>query len=122
MREIKFRAWHEKFGMCDAKKMSKLYLNLTFDGCVLYELHTIESMWKVMQFTGTKDCFGTEIYEGDIVFLDSKMLKGEIVMDFFAWKMKSGDEFFWLCDYPDDFHVIGNIYENLDLLERVDEK
>lgn len=110
MREFKFRAWDKR----DKLMKTPVTLRQLIDFALPIN---IANDYEFMQFTGAKDCFGSEIYEGDIVFLDSKMLKGEIVMDFYAWKMKSGDDFFWLCDYPNDLHVIGNIYESPQLLE-----
>ena len=70
MREIKFRAWHEKDGMFivegfDFPDKSVIHPN----GLNYYEC-------KIMQFTGLKDRRGKEIYEGDIV--QQKMPSGEV--------------------------------------------
>lgn len=74
---------------------------------------------EIMQFTGAEDFFGTKIFEGDIVFIDSRMIVGQIVMDVFAWRIKYGnDEVEWLCDYFEDIQVIGNIHEHPALLEQ----
>lgn len=122
MREIKFRAWHPRTGMHSAKQMEENDLILTFDGKVLFNNFAVESLWAVMQFTGLKDFFDNDIYEGDIVFLDSEMRHYEIVMDCGAWKLKYKDQFEkecfeWLCDYYEDLHVIGNIHQNPELLK-----
>lgn len=71
-----------------------------------------------MQYTGLTDFFDSKIFEGDVVFLDSHMRNYEIIMDCGAWKLKQGNNFEWLCDYFEDLHVIGNIHQHPELLER----
>ena len=74
------------------------------------------------QFTGLHDKNGKEIYEGDIVKLDSNMLKITGIITY-----HSNEAVFVLKDLHDeieeclwymqeDLEVIGNIYENEDLL------
>lgn len=100
MRQIKFRAW------------DKLRLEM-------YEIGTLDCPWiyddiKIMQFTGLYDLHGKEIYEGDIVryeLQEGVMRQGVIEYS------KNG---FWLrngyCPYNSE--VIGNIYENPELMEQ----
>lgn len=60
MREIKFRAWHPLTKeIIQPDRISSRGLNQN-----PLEWHS-EHKWKLMQFTGLKDCEGTEIYEGD---------------------------------------------------------
>ncbi len=131
MREIKFRAW-------DKKEKHFVYFEL-FSGVnnhtpPIYEDADLEN-WE--QFTGLFDKNGKEIYEGDIV--EYKILTGfgcedddfrnsqkaiikraEIV--FRNGKFTPRED----CSVPDDafyawrtfdFEVIGNIYENPELLK-----
>ena len=119
MRPLKFRAWNKYH-----KKMHSVY-EINFYHLIAktrdentgntYTFGFIDL--EIMQFTGLKDFFDTEIFEGDIVFLDSFMRNYEIVMDCGDWKMKNGDDYEWICDWYKDLHVIGNIYSNPDLLE-----
>jgi len=130
MREIKFRAWvdYEKafeekgedfmeydLGVWGKEECVILSDNseIGFDDCVL------------MQFTGLKDKNGKEIYEGDILrikFTDCESDK-EIFI-FLKCIFEEGK--FILKDYNDGTYlfedeiveVIGNIYENLELLEK----
>lgn len=87
----------------------------------------------LMQSTGLKDKNGNEIYEGDVCrWTDPETFDGEIISDVFI--ARYSDEFLkWigennnshddLYDFTDDrqLELIGNIYENSELLEEVEE-
>ena len=119
MREIKFRAWDND------KKCFILPENLVYrlDGYLFdrefdVELHNIE----LMQFTGLLDKNGKEIYEGDIVkgygyeVRNGYQIRPErifIINDFIK------DTYRLLCiteGTGETVEIIGNIYENPDLL------
>ena len=105
MREIKFRAWNSK-GMT--------YFTLNHTG--------LRGLTELMQYTGLKDNYGIEIYEGDIVG-DAEKVFGIVVWDKenarFTIEFPSGIDTsrMSIADWFDhwkytDWRVIGNKYEN----------
>ena len=140
MREIKFRVWEK-----DKKRF--LYHRLGEGLCYTAEgkafafprYHELEKRMAVMQFTGLKDKNGKEIYEGDIVLAPCapsckgkrsiKPHKCEVRWSSFGlprWELAIIDYepgFKWSTGYlnigcnGDAFEVIGNIYENPELLK-----
>lgn len=83
-----------------------------------------------MQYTGLKDRNGKEIYDGDItetchhIYDGDKTTRNVIEFKDFCWKLVAiGNN--WLSDItlrvyasqPETIEVIGNIYENPELLE-----
>jgi uncharacterized phage protein (TIGR01671 family) len=121
MRVPKFRAWDE-----DSQKMNgnvEIYINK--DKTI--EVHPKDNKTIVMQSTGLKDKNGKEIFEGDIVVAMSQGVKA-------IGEVKRRIDGYWLM-YPAWQHgefwnivkdvdtgetgveIIGNIYENPELLE-----
>ena len=133
MREIKFRTWDKVLGICqvtgidfrvDVAWVSK-------DGRKTTYTLNIENA-NLMQYTGLKDKKGKKIYEGDIVDFGTWKKDGEravvehnndlacFIYQFFS---KYGGEGMGIIgEYPyrplrKKMKVIGNIYENPELLE-----
>lgn len=111
MRTIKFRAWNK-----DKKKFVKVMIRE--DGRVYNPNHP--SDWKetpiIIQFTGLEDKKGKEIYEGDIIQVGE--YKFRIYHGQFGWCVQNQN------GTVDDLdmsiingEIIGNIYENPELLE-----
>ena len=114
-REIKFRIWD---------KINRMWLR-----CFNVNLFDIGDLPNVelMQYTGVKDKNGKEIYEGDIVkykFPYDTRLKHISPVKFLETEASFGIKDIYGNEIPlytisanNYFEVIGNIYENKNLLE-----
>ena len=142
MRKIKFRAWFDGC-MCEVAKLNfwgdpdqatcdMARMSLTEYGDVeeIFEVYLNEV--ELMQYTGLKDKNGKEIYEGDIVaFEDSDggyeyqdlvmntgiVEYGELRFYFTNRVAVEMGDFYIKDGRCDDIEVIGNIYDNPELLE-----
>lgn len=112
MREIKFRAWDKE------QKRMLVPAMPTLGGGMTWREGSYDSSsenYALMQFTGLKDKNGKEIYEGDILLID------DIERHIVGWE-NSVLSFYQACAGYDtegwnSAEVIGNIYENPELLE-----
>ena len=114
MREIKFRAW-------DGKRMQEPSVNMligSFNGSVSWQFgYDVPKYMDVtlMQYTGLKDKNGKEIYEKDLLKLDTQFHEeyGDRVFEV-KW---SDEQSAWSIIKPlGDYIVIGNIYSSPELL------
>lgn len=133
-REIKFRAWlKEENKMVNVetidfseKSIQYLEKNEIIDAYLLRTtfLEDIE----LMQYTGINDKNGVEIYEGDILkykFLYDRRFKHVSLVKFMEIEASFGIKDIYGNEIPlyritanNYFEVIGNIYENKNLLEK----
>lgn len=72
----------------------------------------------VGQFTGLTDADGKEIYEGDLLLSDENAEVFEVVYDAPRFCFKDNVFGFRFLNHPEFFHVIGNIHDNKNLLEK----
>lgn len=116
MREIKFRAWFEKF------KEMYIVKGIDFQREMAYfDKYNYRSIYDIelMQYTGLKDKNNKEIYEGDIVTLHNSKYK-VIFLNEEARFVLRDDEFEYEIPFTNNnnkrMEIIGNIYENPELL------
>jgi len=128
MREIKFRAWNKIFKVMGDVSVLEWYKNSSIFAYIRAnnsvsgfqtDATTVDEI-VLMQYTGLKDKNGEEIYEGDIlkVIVGNKYEYMEVYFKdgCFGWgKEHNGIYSFDPLDL-EDIEVIGNIYENKELL------
>ena len=125
MREIKFRAWlKEEKKMVNVETLFIGINRLCFGNSKTEDLffRDFEEV-ELMQYTGLKDKNGKEIYEGDILFFRDENMKYIVVWQDTAFIIKSIEirkyleKMCWLDDTEICCEIVGNIYENKNLLE-----
>lgn len=134
-REIKFRVFNkdlklisESFGIFEGFYGSCMYLHVNGKQHIWYPENTV-----LMQYTGLKDKIGKEIYEGDILLevdneIRTYLNRKRISRVYFSEKSNTP----FVCElnsnidkwseYAHDFNfdnaeIIGNIYENPELIK-----
>ena len=129
MREIKFRAWLKE----DKKMVNVETMDFTDKSMQYLKRSEIINAYilrresdddvELMQYTGVKDKNGKEIYEGDILFFRDENMKYIVVWQDAAFIIKSieirkySEKMCWLDDTEICCEIVGNIYENKNLLE-----
>jgi len=118
-REIKFRAWDKEneemydVAMIDVETGEVAYT----DHPTGYNADALLEQVELMQYTGLKDKNGKEIYEGDILKdCDTREIK-TVIWHKNCFILRDTKGFYQWTYFEDEHEVIGNIYENSDLLE-----
>ena len=120
-REIEFRAWSESYK--EIVKVDLLGKNKVLSSRTWFDFNDIE----LMQYTGLKDKNGVKIFEGDIVKMQTRGFDNKIITCSGIVKYFKEETCFVIelkniniNIYEDTqylYEVIGNIYENKELLE-----
>ena len=128
MREIKFRAWSS-----GRKEMVEVE-SIHFKGNAVYliskYLRLVANLdeTELMQFTGQKDMNGKEVFEEDILKLENRdfgivqynNLNCNYYIQLINYHFNVAIDFKKVFSYQSKVEIIGNKYENPELLEVVD--
>lgn len=119
----------------DTKTMHEVVAIDFKDWRVYYEAYGLRSYWNknvvLMQSTGIKDKNGVEIYEGDILKLRAIFLAPDDKIGYLEYSPKYGYSIilegnrlyrqeYWASTNKLNYEVIGNIYENPELIEVIE--
>lgn len=118
MREIKFRAWDkERSEMYEVDALHFHRQLIEVDSETDHQTTSIEP-YELMQYTGLKDKNGTEIYDGDIIRGLHDFGPGgfSVIAAPVKYHVIHGYQLHYFL--LEQTEVIGNIYENPELLER----
>lgn len=124
MREIKFRAWDKCLNkMVYSLDVPSIYAERNGKLDLVNMFKSLGGRYIFMQHTGLEDVVGKEIFEGDIILgttygKDADKLIGAVVFSprtgAYVW---SNDETDLIAESCCTVMVIGNIYEDAELLE-----
>ncbi len=116
MRELKFRFW-------DTYEKKMIYHGYEHADCYFHGLLVCEGDTIPLQFTGLKDKNDREIYEMDILIVEWGNMKEPYIVDnkydkpfIMEWRHYQYPPFSRYLPMPKDIEVLGNWYENPELM------
>ncbi|MHA1989173.1 MAG: YopX family protein [Promethearchaeota archaeon] len=130
MRQIKFRAWDKKsckIHYFDFSGKTIFAYEGEVCGIILPDTQTtlmyneigLNENLELMQFTGLKDKNGKEVFESDVVrfYIEGEEYTSKVFFDMGAYCVKVDDDWEPCLYEANSMEVIGNIWENKELLK-----
>lgn len=123
MREFKFRAWDtekQKMAIVNFIGLNDYEVGMEDEECRRWRA-TYPYVCRLMQYTNLKDKNGKEIYEGDILKVKVDDGEANLYVKYTNGEYRVVNEGRWEDSlyaymYFGDVEIVGNIYENKDLL------
>lgn len=116
MREIKFRAWDKlNKEMFNVESINFQESRVYKDTVSYRKFNDIE----LMEYTGLKDMRGKGIYERDILFESFGEEYFKVVFEDGSFTVETEEYSLSLSEYAHICEVVGNIYENPELIKEV---
>lgn len=126
-RDIKFRAWHKgKKIISEVLGIDILHKEIFFSNGDVYYCEISDFKYiELMQYTGLKDKNEKEIYEGDILSSGNNEKPYKVIFENGSYRAEFEGDFeeysFDLIDVvAQGCEVVGNIYENPELLKVIE--
>ena len=128
MKEFKMKAWLKKENKMVAIigiDLNYQYIRYTVDGNLFKDDYKIADFKDIelLQFTGTKDKAGQELYEADVILFNDGIddIYGLISYDDEdgTYRVSYENITEHLSEREGDFEIVGNIFENPDLHEQL---
>ncbi|NSU74696.1 hypothetical protein HRH06_07675 [Enterococcus faecalis] len=110
----KVDGWYK--GELVVRNKNEIHCDLLYSSKEEYLFRHVKEL-PLMQSTSLKDKNGVEIFEGDIGWDDHQEVHGQVIFENGAFKYEWENISEDLFEVTDDIEIVGNIYENSELLE-----
>lgn len=117
--DLKFRTWDKTHGMLnvDAIDFNNKMVSLVCNCGRIHTYYKSIDLVHLMQYTGIKDKNGKDLYEGDIVRTHGFYTHEIKIPNVYNMSYNGG--IYNYSDHSNGCEIIGNIYENSDLIGEV---
>ena len=128
MRDIYFRAWDKKLKELTNYSISDIFIEFYNKDTDSWEIDREGERFTLCQYTGLKDKNNREIYEGDVIkaisfarwigVVEYSDENQAFIFDDLDKKYR-GKSTVFMNQFDDGFEILGNIYENPELLKEL---